>query len=252
MEYRHYVRGAAAPEQRRTDRAPVYGHLSGVSPHRTGHRGRSSSRGEASVSHQVALSFRDHWQGPVVHRDLASTPVPHLDAAGITARDADRPRHTSEQAKTAAVQAELIEEFLGAGGYLFTVPMYNLSMPSVVQGVAGPDHRALPHPQPHRRFPGRGPHGRADHGSWRQLRPRNPQYGLDFVVSKLEAVLGSGILGLNVTAVIPELIMAPHAAALAPLLPLHKASLAAAHEQDRDLATTLGPHPCGLTAPFRS
>jgi FMN-dependent NADH-azoreductase len=36
-----------------------------------------------------------------------------------------------EQAAAAAVQRELIEEFLGAGAYLFTVPMYNYSMPSV-------------------------------------------------------------------------------------------------------------------------
>lgn len=34
----------------------------------------SSSLGEASVSRQVAQSFRDQWQGPVVHRDLAASP----------------------------------------------------------------------------------------------------------------------------------------------------------------------------------
>ncbi|WP_231406559.1 NAD(P)H-dependent oxidoreductase [Streptomyces sp. MC1] len=54
----------------------------------------SSSLGEASVSRQVAQSFRDTWQGPVVHRDLAASPVPHLDAAGITARITDPARHT--------------------------------------------------------------------------------------------------------------------------------------------------------------
>lgn len=91
----------------------------------------SSSLGEASVSRQVARSFRDQWQGPVVHRDLAASPVPHLSAAGITARITGPAQHTLEQAKAAAIQDELIEEFLGAGAYLFTVPMYNLSMPSV-------------------------------------------------------------------------------------------------------------------------
>jgi FMN-dependent NADH-azoreductase len=49
----------------------------------------SSSLGEGSVSRQVAQSFRDAWQGEVVHRDLAVAPVPHLSAAGITARTAD-------------------------------------------------------------------------------------------------------------------------------------------------------------------
>src|SRR5688572_2552630 len=91
----------------------------------------SSSLDEASVSRQVAKSFRDAWQGEVVHRDLAAAPVPHLSAAGITARDTDPAQHTPEQASAAALQDELIKEFLGAGAYLFTVPMYNITMPSV-------------------------------------------------------------------------------------------------------------------------
>ncbi|MET7323604.1 NAD(P)H-dependent oxidoreductase [Streptomyces sp. NPDC005549] len=90
----------------------------------------SSSLGEASVSRQVARSLRDRWPGPVVHRGLAASPVPHLTAAGVTARDTAPSRHTPERAKAQALQDELIEEFLGAGAYLFTVPMYNLSMPS--------------------------------------------------------------------------------------------------------------------------
>lgn len=57
----------------------------------------------------------------------------------------------------------------------------------------------------------------------------------------LEAVLGrDDLLGLDVTTVIPELTMAPLAPALAPLLPLHEASMTAAHDQARSLATTLG------------
>lgn len=199
----------------------------------------SSSLGAASVSRQVALSFRDRWQGPVVHRDLAANPVPHLDAAGVTARDTDPARHTPEQAKAAAVQDELIEEFLGAGAYLFTVPMYNLSMPSVFKAwldqIIVTDRTLV--------FTGDSPTaGRpavvisARGGGYG---PGTPKHGLDFVVPTLEAVLGR-VLGLDVTAVIPELTMAPHTAALAPLLPLHKASLAAAHEQARHLAATLG------------
>jgi FMN-dependent NADH-azoreductase len=46
----------------------------------------SSALGEASVSRQVAQSFLEGWEGKVVHRDLAAAPVPHLSAAGITAR----------------------------------------------------------------------------------------------------------------------------------------------------------------------
>lgn len=46
----------------------------------------SSSLGEASASRQVTQSFLEGWDGKVVHRDLAAAPVPHLSAAGITAR----------------------------------------------------------------------------------------------------------------------------------------------------------------------
>ncbi|WP_458248296.1 hypothetical protein [Streptomyces sp. MAI_2237] len=54
----------------------------------------ASTLGEASFSRQVARSFRDEWQGAVVHRDLAVSPAPHLSAAGITARTTDPAEHT--------------------------------------------------------------------------------------------------------------------------------------------------------------
>ncbi|MFE7567668.1 FMN-dependent NADH-azoreductase [Streptomyces sp. NPDC057539] len=200
----------------------------------------SSSLGEASVSRQVARSFRDQWQGPVVHRDLAASPVPHLTAEGITARITDPARHTPEQAKAAALQDELIEEFLGAGAYLFTVPMYNLSMPSVFKAwldqIIVTDRTLI--------FDGTSPvAGRpavlisARGGGYG---PGTPKEGLDYVVPTLEAVLGRAVLGLDVTTVIPELTMAPVTPALAPLLPLHKASMTAAHDKARALATTFG------------
>ncbi|WP_323138045.1 NAD(P)H-dependent oxidoreductase [Nocardia sp. alder85J] len=79
----------------------------------------------------MAASFRDAWQRAVVHRDLAATPVPHLSAAAISARTTEPAGRTPEQAAAAALEEELIGEFLGASAYLFTVPMYNLTMPSV-------------------------------------------------------------------------------------------------------------------------
>ncbi|WP_406140202.1 FMN-dependent NADH-azoreductase [Streptomyces sp. NBC_01089] len=201
----------------------------------------SSSLGEASVSRQVAQSFRDRWQGPVVHRDLAASPVPHLTAAGVTARITDPDRHSPEQAKAAALQDELIEELLGAGAYLFTVPMYNLSMPSVFKAwldqIIVTDRTLI--------FGGPSPvAGRpavlisARGGGYG---PGTPNEGLDHVVPTLEAVLGhDNLLGLDVTTVIPELTMAPVAPAMAPLLPLHEASITAAHDKARALATAFG------------
>jgi FMN-dependent NADH-azoreductase len=196
----------------------------------------SSSLGEASVSRQVAQSFRE-----VVHRDLAADPVPHLSAAGIAARTTDPAAHTAEQAAAAAIQHELIEEFLGAGAYLFTVPMYNLTMPSVFKAwldqilVFGATlNYGGPSPvlgRPALLVSARG----GGYG------PGTPKHGLDYVVPALEAVLGHDeLLGLDVTTVVPELTMAPHAPVLAALVPIHEASLANAHEQARHLAETLG------------
>ncbi|WP_024804166.1 hypothetical protein [Nocardia sp. BMG51109] len=66
-------------------------------------------------------------------------------------------------------------------------------------------------------------------------------------VPTLEALLGrEDMLGLDVTTVIPELTMVPHAPALAALLPRHEASMAGAHHRARELAATIAG---GTTAP---
>ncbi|MFD9316431.1 FMN-dependent NADH-azoreductase [Streptomyces sp. NPDC060053] len=201
----------------------------------------SSSIGTASVSRQVAQSFRDAWTGEVVHRDLAASPVPHLSAAGISARFTDPAQHTPEQAAAAAVQDELIGEFLGASAYLFTVPLYNRSMPSVFKAwldqiIAdgrtisyGGEGAALGRPAVLISARGGG------------YGPGTPNEGKDFLVPSLESVLGDpAVLGLDVTTLTPELTMAPVAPALAHLLPLHEASLADAHEQARLWAEKIG------------
>ncbi|WP_405494905.1 FMN-dependent NADH-azoreductase [Nocardia sp. NBC_00511] len=200
----------------------------------------SSSLGEASVSRRVARSFLDEWRGEVVHRDLAATPVPHLSGAGISARITDRAVHTPEQAEAAALQDQLIEEFLGAEAYLFTVPMYNLTMPSVFKAWIDQivvDERTF-HPGGTAPTAGRPAVLISARGGG--YGPGAPNEGFDFVVPVLEAILGEDrFLGLDITTVIPELTMAPHVPALSALLPMHEASMSAAHAQARDLASTL-------------
>ena len=197
----------------------------------------SSSLGEASVSRQVAQSFRQAWSGEVVHRDLATAPVPHLSGAGITARAIERARHTPEQAEAAKVQDELIEEFLGAGAYLFSVPMYNLTMPSVFKAWLDQivvDGRTFSHTGP---SPAAGRPAVLISARGGGYGPGAPREGYDYVVPVLEAVLGhDDLLGLDVTTVIPELTMVPHAPALKSLLPMHEASMARAHERAQELA----------------
>jgi FMN-dependent NADH-azoreductase len=198
----------------------------------------SSSLGEASVSRQVAQSFLEGWDGKVVHRDLAAAPVPHISAAGVTARDTDPARYTDEQAAAAALQDTLIGELLGADAYLFTVPMYNLTLPSAFKAwldqilVYG---RTIGGSSPVAGRPAVVISARG--GSYG---PGAPRHGFDYVVPVLEALLGhEDMLGLDVTTVIPELTMAPHAPALAALLPKHEASMANAHDRARALATTI-------------
>jgi FMN-dependent NADH-azoreductase len=198
----------------------------------------SSSLGEASVSRQVAQSFLEGWDGKVVHRDLAAAPVPHISAAGVTARDTDPARYTDEQAAAAAMQDTLIGELLGAGAYLFTVPMYNLTLPSAFKAwldqilVYG---RTIGGSSPVAGRPAVVISARG--GSYG---PGAPRHGFDYVVPVLEALLGhEDMLGLDVTTVIPELTMAPHAPTLAALLPKHEASMANAHDRARALAATI-------------
>lgn len=163
--------------------------------------------------------------------------MPHLSAAGITARVTDPARHTTEQAAAAAVQDELIEEFLGASAYLFTVPMYNLSMPSVFKAwldqimVYGRTFKPSPAAgRPAVLISSRG-------GSYG---PGAPNHGLDYVVPTTEAVLGhESQLALEVATVIPEMTMAPHTPSLAEFLPMHQASLADSHARARELAATI-------------
>ena len=200
----------------------------------------SSSLGEASVSRQVAQSFLEGWDGTVVHRDLAGAPVPHISAAGVTARVTDPAKYTDEQAAAAAMQDTLIEELLGAGAYLFTVPMYNLTLPSVFKAwldqilvfgrTVGHEGSSPVAGRPAVVISARG-------GSYG---PGAPRHGFDYVVPVLEALLGhEDMLGLDVTTVIPELTMAPLAPALAELLPKHEASMANAHGRARELAATI-------------
>lgn len=200
----------------------------------------SSSLQEASVSRQVARSFREVWNGPVVHRDLAADPVPHLSAAGVTARSIQPSERTAEQEAATVLQDELIEEFLGAEAYLFTVPMYNLTMPSVFKAwldqilVA---ERTFTHGSP---SPASGRPATVISARGGGYGPGAPRHGFDYVVPLLEAVLGhEDMLDLEVSTVIPELTMARHEPAMAALLPKHEASVADAHERARQLAARI-------------
>jgi FMN-dependent NADH-azoreductase len=200
----------------------------------------SSSIGSASVSRTVARTFLDAWTGDVVHRDLAERPVPHLTAAGISSRYLDEVDWSDEHRAAAAVQDELIEELLAADAYLFTVPLYNYSMPSVFKAwldqvlVAG---RTL----------GFGPEGAPTAGRPALVvsargggyGPGTPNHGKDFAVPALEMILGDAkTLGLDVRSITPELTFAPIVPAMTELIPLHETSLRTSHRLAAEHART--------------
>ena len=95
----------------------------------------SSVRGATSVSRQVGEEFVEMWRaanpdGVVVHRDLGVAPVPHQDEDGWMAGMIPAEAHTPGQAASWEISLPLIGELEAADEYLFSVPMYNLSVPS--------------------------------------------------------------------------------------------------------------------------
>ena len=193
----------------------------------------------ASISRQVAASFLDAWRGRVVHRDLARTPAPHISAAGISARLKPRSGLTAEEAAALAVQDELIEEFLGASAYLFTVPLYNYSMPSsfkawldqiVVVGrtIALPDGP-----------PAAGRQAVVVSARGGSYEPGSPSFGMDHLLPTLETAMGEKTLGLVLHAIKPQLTLAPVVPAMASLIELNTASVAESHDEARRLALKL-------------
>ena len=191
----------------------------------------SSANGDGSFSRRVADTFEQSWSGEVVRRDLARQPVGHLGIAGITARVTPAAEQTAEQRAAAAVQDELVEEFLGAGAYLFTVPMYNYAMPSVFKAwldhvmVVGTTIGLGPGAAPSAGRPAVVVSARG--GGYG---PDAPQHGKDFVVPALHAILGDPVLmDLDIRVITPELTYAPVMEALRPLLGQHQVSMAESH-----------------------
>ncbi|MFD3941096.1 FMN-dependent NADH-azoreductase [Streptomyces sp. NPDC058611] len=200
-----------------------------------------------SVSREVAETFRDAWQqahptGHVVHRDLATDPSPHMTTAAVTARFTAPADRTPEQAEAIELQDELVEEFLGAGVYLFTVPMYNMSIPSSFK--AWLDHIMVPG-----RTLGLSPDTLATAGRPAVVissrggayGPGTPRDGWDHAIPYLTTVLGSA-LALDVQFVISELTMAHHNPAMTDLRPAADASRTRAHQEAKQHAQKIATH----------
>jgi len=99
---------------------------------------RSSIFSESGQSSRLADRFVAQWRewnpgGKVIIRDLASSPVPHLDAARFGAFLAKPGERTAEQQDVVTYSDNLIDELKQADVVVFALPMYNFGIPSTLK-----------------------------------------------------------------------------------------------------------------------
>lgn len=93
---------------------------------------------ESGQSSRLAQDFVRSWQahhpqGQVVLRDLASQPLPHLDAERFGAFLAKPEAYTPEQAAIVAQSDALIAELKRADVIVLGLPLYNFGVPSTLK-----------------------------------------------------------------------------------------------------------------------
>ncbi len=202
----------------------------------------SSLFSEASVSKEIARTFRQTWAaehpgGVVTYRDLGAEPVAPLTEAALFAVQVPEAERTPEQAAALKLRTELVDEVLAADAYLFAVPMYNwapsgsfkvwLDQVVLVGQTAGGEVPPLS---------GRPATVVLSYGGG--YFPGSPREGWDFVQPYLETVLGKA-MGLDLTFVTTQLTLAERNPAMADLIPQSKELRAQAHQQAETSAREL-------------
>lgn len=204
----------------------------------------SSIRREGSVSREVTAAFAQRWRranpnGAVIYRDLATDPVPHLDAAGYFAAFAPSDQHSPEQAAAWARRRELIDELLSADVVVLGVPMYNFSVPDRFKNWL--DHVISPLTAPNQET-GEAPLAAKKivlvHARGGAYGPGTPREEFDFQEKYLRKVFSFLGADANVSFVAAEMTAADINPALAEFKEFKENSLAAAHSAVRELADT--------------
>lgn len=95
----------------------------------------ASPRGDRSVSRALSKEFISHWKSTypndtVMYRDLGRYPVSFVSEDWIAAAYASSDQNTPEQAAAIRISNDLVDEFLAADRYVFSIPMYNFSIPA--------------------------------------------------------------------------------------------------------------------------
>lgn len=101
-----------------------------------------ANNGQSSqlASHFVANWKANHPDGKVVLRDVASTPVPHLDSERFASFLAKPEERTSAQQDVVAYSDTLIAELKAADVIVLGLPLYNFGIPSTLKAYI--DHIA--------------------------------------------------------------------------------------------------------------
>lgn len=97
-----------------------------------------SPRGAASASRAAAARLAAHlaaaWPtARLVRRDLAATPLPHLDAATLDVIAARDPAQQGAPTGLARLSDELTSELLAADCLVIATPMWNFGIPSALK-----------------------------------------------------------------------------------------------------------------------
>lgn len=95
----------------------------------------ASPRGDRSISRTLAKQFISDWKSAhpsdtVTYRDLGHYPVPLVSEAWIAGAFTPPDQHSPESAEAMRISNELVNEFLTADRYVFSVPMYNFGIPA--------------------------------------------------------------------------------------------------------------------------
>lgn len=94
-----------------------------------------STNGQSSrLSEQFVTAWREaNPQGQVVARDLATAPIPHLDAQRFGAFLSKPEERTAQQQAVVDFSDALIEELRNADVVALGLPLYNFGVPSILK-----------------------------------------------------------------------------------------------------------------------
>lgn len=94
----------------------------------------SSANTDGSVTRDLTTRIINGiGDADVILRDLAAEPLPHLDAAWVTARSVPATDRTQSETSTLALSDSLIAELRAADTLVIGVPVYNFSIPAALK-----------------------------------------------------------------------------------------------------------------------